>query len=489
MPWARATAYAAGAGAACPTTTVPLDAADGATLAEPLVTLTDLPAFATSSVDGWAVRGPAPWRIVGRVLAGAAAQPLSEDGTCVEIATGAMVPPGAEHVVRVEESTTGREGVTGRPRAQPDWREPGEEARRGEQLLSEGTPITPGVIGLAASCGYDRLTVRPRPAAAVLVFGDELLTSGPPGAGRVRDALGPQIPAWLRRAGADPATRLAPVEDTLDGHIAAIKTALGAGAELICTTGGTMHGPVDHLHPALAALGGRYVINTVAVRPGFPATRSPPWWRSCRWSSRCWPACRAARDPARPWSPRAPRSPGAASTRTLPWCARTRTTASPIRCPTRRRRYCAVWRRRPASRWSHLGPRVRRARGCRSYRCRCNRESSRDRRDQAAHGGAGDHRSAGRRRARGGRGQPGGRCGGVLRRCGARSRPRTGRGRAGVRGAPDRPAGPRRGGCRDRGGPGRVRRGGLAPGGPAGGRRCGVGGRRIDGTEEWVNCP
>ncbi len=272
MPWeqARATAYAAGAGAARPTAMVPLEAADGATLAEPLVTLTDLPAFATSSVDGWAVRGPAPWRIVGRVLAGAAAQPLSEDGTCVEIATGAMVPPGAEHVVRVEESTTGREGVTGRPRAQPDWREPGEEARRGEQLLSEGTPITPGVIGLAASCGYDRLTVRPRPAAAVLVFGDELLTSGPPGAGRVRDALGPQIPAWLRRAGADPATRLAPVEDTLDGHIAAIKTALGAGAELICTTGGTMHGPVDHLHPALAALGGRYVINTVAVRPGFP---------------------------------------------------------------------------------------------------------------------------------------------------------------------------------------------------------------------------
>ncbi len=263
-------AYAAGVGAPRPTVRLPLDAADGATLAEPLVTLTDLPAFATSSVDGWAVRGPAPWRIVGRVLAGAAAPPLTEDGTCVEIATGAMVPPGAEHVVRVEESVTGPDGVTGRPRPQSDWREPGEEAARGEQLLPAGTPVTPGVIGLAASCGYDALVVRPRPTAALLVFGDELLTSGQPGAGRVRDALGPQLPGWLRRAGADPAPVTAPVEDTLDGHIAAIRAALDSGVQLICTTGGTMHGPVDHLHPALAAVGGRYIANTVAVRPGYP---------------------------------------------------------------------------------------------------------------------------------------------------------------------------------------------------------------------------
>jgi molybdopterin molybdotransferase len=272
VPWGRAqaTAYAAGAAAPRPTTGLPLADADGTTLAQPLVTLTDLPAFPTSSVDGWAVRGPAPWRIVGRVLAGGTAEPLTRDGTCVEIATGAMVPAGVTHVVRVEESQTTAGGVTGQPRPQPDWREPGEEASRGEELLAAGASVTPGVIGLAASCGYDRLDVRPRPTAAVLVFGDELLTGGPPGAGRVRDALGPQIPAWLRRAGATAAGPVGPVEDTLDGHVAAIRSAVDSGAELICTTGGTMHGPVDHLHPALAALGGRYIVNTVAVRPGFP---------------------------------------------------------------------------------------------------------------------------------------------------------------------------------------------------------------------------
>jgi molybdopterin molybdotransferase len=273
LPWAeaRAAAHAAGAELATEPVALPLAEADGATLAEALRPRTDLPAFPTSSVDGWAVRGTGPWRIVGRVLAGAPAAPLAEDGTCVEIATGAAVPAGAAGIVRTEEA--GRDGagrIVGAPRAAREWREPGEEARRGEELLPAGTPVTPGVLGLAASCGYDRLRVRPAPAAAVLVFGDELLAAGPPGDGRVRDALGPSVPGWLRRLGAAPATPVGPVRDTLDAHVEALRAALAGGARLVCTTGGTMHGPVDHLHPALAALGGRYVVNTVQVRPGFP---------------------------------------------------------------------------------------------------------------------------------------------------------------------------------------------------------------------------
>lgn len=275
MPWeeARATAYAVGRDGATAPVEVPLAAADGCTLAEPLVARTDLPAFPTSSVDGWAVRGRGPWRIVGRVLAGTTAPPLTGDGTAMEIATGAMVPAGTETIVRVEDAELDGEGrVTGAPRAPREWREPGEEAAYGEELLPAGTPVTPGVVGLAASCGYDVLVVRRRPAAALIVFGDELLTSGPPELGRVRDALGPQIPAWLSRLGAqipDEAV-VGPVEDTLEAHVQAIRSALAGGADLVCTTGGTMHGPVDHLHPALRELGARYVVNAVRVRPGFP---------------------------------------------------------------------------------------------------------------------------------------------------------------------------------------------------------------------------
>ncbi|SCL38895.1 molybdopterin molybdotransferase [Micromonospora pallida] len=284
---ARARVYAAGRDAALSVVTRPLAEADGHTLAEPLTPRTDLPAFPTSSVDGWAVRGPGPWRIVGRVLAGSTPEPLTGDGTTVEIATGAMVPEGTSAILRIEESTRTADGrVAGTPRPAPEWRPTGEEARAGEELLPAGTPVDPGLIGLAASCGHDSLPLRRPPRAGLIVFGDELLTAGPPGAGRVRDALGPAVPAWLRRYGCQvrPADVVGPVADTLPAHVAALRAALtgtdptgaaltGAdptGADLVCTTGGTMHGPVDHLHPALQALGADYVVNTVAVRPGFP---------------------------------------------------------------------------------------------------------------------------------------------------------------------------------------------------------------------------
>ncbi|WP_229067342.1 molybdopterin molybdotransferase MoeA [Actinoplanes sp. DH11] len=267
---ARALAYAAGRAAAGAAERVPLADADGRTLAEPLRALTDLPAFPTSSIDGWAVRGSGPWLPEGRVLAGGTPPPLSGDGACVEIATGAMVPAGATALIRIEDSATGADGrVTGEPRAIPDWRLPGEEANRGEELLPAGTAVDPAVIGVAATCGYSSLAVLAEPRAALLVFGDELLTEGPPGAGRVRDSLGPQVPGWLRRYGATVTGVTGPVKDTLAAHLDAIRDGL-AGADLVCTTGGTMHGPVDHLHPALAELGAEYIVNTVAVRPGFP---------------------------------------------------------------------------------------------------------------------------------------------------------------------------------------------------------------------------
>jgi molybdopterin molybdotransferase len=267
---ARTLAYEAGRAAARPSEVISLAEADGRTLAEPLRALTDLPAFPTASIDGWAVRGPAPWRPIGRVLAGGIATPLDEDGTCVEIATGAMVPAGTDALVRVEESAEGADGrVSGRPRELPEWRLPGEEAHKDEVLLPAGTAIDPAVIGVAATCGHETLSVRSAPRAAVLVFGDELLTAGTPGAGRVRDSLGPQVPGWLRRYGATAGPAAGPVHDTLEAHLEAMCGALDT-ADLVCTTGGTMHGPVDHLHPALAELGADYVVNTVAVRPGFP---------------------------------------------------------------------------------------------------------------------------------------------------------------------------------------------------------------------------
>lgn len=263
---ARETAWAAGFSARPAASELPFAEAAGSALAAPLTAVSDLPAFPTSAIDGWAVAGPGPWRVEGAVLAGQIPDPL-EPGRAVTIATGAQVPEGAENLIRLEHGTVEDGLVTG-PTAR-EWRDAGEEARAGEELLPAGTPVTPPVIGLAAAAGHLTLPAHGRPSARVVVFGDELLTSGVSAKGHVRDSLGPMIPHMLTAAGADAGSSIGPVEDTLDSHVAALREAL-SGADLVCTTGGTMVGPVDHLHAALAEIGAEYVLNTVAVRPGFP---------------------------------------------------------------------------------------------------------------------------------------------------------------------------------------------------------------------------
>jgi molybdopterin molybdotransferase len=268
---ARRRTHQAGAKSALIPLRLKLGDADNTTLAEPLTALNPLPAFPTSSVDGYAVRGTGPWRLMGRVLAGQIAEPI-EDGNAVEVATGAMVPEGLDAIIRLEDATVVGDKVTGEPRKHPEWRDIGEETAAGEELLAAGIAVNPAVMGLAAACGHDTLAVRPKPRAAVLVFGDELATEGKPADGKVRDALGPLMPSMLRRAGAVPVPGFCPrgpVDDTLDAHVSVLRAALD-DADIVCTTGGTMRGPVDHLHPALTALGATYVVDTVAVRPGFP---------------------------------------------------------------------------------------------------------------------------------------------------------------------------------------------------------------------------
>jgi molybdopterin molybdotransferase len=251
---------------------LPLSCCDQMTLADDVRAGTDMPAFPTSCVDGYAVRGPGPWRATGRILAGQAAAALRFDGTAALIATGAMVPADTEAVIRIEDSAAAGGWITGTPRPRREWRHTGEDARCGEVLVPAGTPVTPAVIGLAAASGYDELPVRPHPRAAVIVFGSELLTSGKPVSAQVRDALGPQLPAWLRRLGAELATPqvTGPIGDTPGEHTAAIKRAQATGADIILTTGSTMHGPADHLHAALRQLHAVYQVNTVEVRPGSP---------------------------------------------------------------------------------------------------------------------------------------------------------------------------------------------------------------------------
>ncbi|WP_099901071.1 molybdopterin molybdotransferase MoeA [Streptomyces sp. TLI_171] len=269
-PWPLARRTARAAAGPLPVERAPLDAAAGRTLAEPLAALTDLPAFDTSAMDGWAVAGPGPWRLSGRVLAGQRCAPLA-DGAAVEIATGAQLPPGATGVLRREHGTLtelpgGTAVLHGEVGPGQDVRPRGQECGRGEELLPAGVAVTPAVLGLAAAAGHDLLAVHRRPTVELLVLGDELLTSGLPGPGRVRDALGPLLPPWLAAAGAELiGSRY--VRDDFGLLRDAIRH---SPADLVLTTGGTASGPVDFLHAALEATGGHPLVDGVAVRPGHP---------------------------------------------------------------------------------------------------------------------------------------------------------------------------------------------------------------------------
>ncbi|MCU7729088.1 molybdopterin molybdotransferase MoeA [Actinoplanes sp. KI2] len=269
LDWAAARLLAYTLATPGPAEVVPLAEAAGRTLAAPLAAVVPLPGFDNAAMDGYAVRGPAPWRVAGRILAGHAVlpEPLA-DGAAVEIATGAPVPPGTDRVVPYEDAGRDGDRVWGAdgPRRHIRWQ--GEYARPGQQLLPAGAIVTPPVLGLAASVGLDAVAACPRPRVRLLVSGSELVVSGPPPWGRVRDAIGPMLVPLLTSWGADlPATRM--VDDDADEFADAVAACAG-DAELTVVCGASSVGPADGLHRALDRLGAVVHVDGVACRPGHP---------------------------------------------------------------------------------------------------------------------------------------------------------------------------------------------------------------------------
>jgi molybdopterin molybdotransferase len=299
MSWEAARVVAAGA--ACPLgplpvpLPVPLPEALGRRLAAPLRALVAVPGVDTAAMDGYAVAGPGPWRIVGRVLAGGA---LGEGelraGEAVEIATGAPVPAGSASVLPYERAVAGEAWVDGPAEPGRHIRRRGEDIPEGAVVLGAGAVVTPVALGLAAALGHDELVVRPRPRVTVLVTGDEVVHEGLPGPGRVRDAIGPFLPGLVEWAGGRvvDTTRLPDGAAPLRGALAALMTAgpvapgsaprsgapgsapgpggRVAAADVVAVCGASSKGPADHLRAVLGGLGAEVLVDGVAVRPGHP---------------------------------------------------------------------------------------------------------------------------------------------------------------------------------------------------------------------------
>lgn len=277
VSWQQARELAHNAATISEVIQVQLPQAGGMVLADNICALGDMPPFAASRIDGWAVSGPGPWQRVGDALAGHEFVTKLNSGECVHTATGAVMPEGATAALKDEESRLedafvyaieGAAGLLDQEGALPyfhDVRPSGYEAKLGEVLIPSGTKLTPAIIGVAAGAGHDVLPVFKKIVVDVLIFGDELLLTGPSRDGKVRDSLGPQLPLWIDELGAQ-LNAVTHVADTLADHVAAISN---SSADLIITTGGTASGPVDHLHNAIVDVGGEFLIDAVLVRPGY----------------------------------------------------------------------------------------------------------------------------------------------------------------------------------------------------------------------------
>ncbi|WP_246267127.1 molybdopterin molybdotransferase MoeA [Nonomuraea typhae] len=275
LSWERARDLAAALAHAPAPADVPLSEAYGCRLAEPLRALVPVPGADVSAMDGYAVCGPPPWRVTGRVLAGGAPGPALSGGEAAEIATGAPVPEGTWSVLPYEVAEAADGWVKGVAERGRHVRFRGEDVPAGAVVLGAGSVVTPAVLGLAAGLGHDRLRVLAKPAVSVLVTGDEVVFEGLPGPGRVRDAIGPMLPGLVAWAGGRVTGNLRLPDGAEALRAALAGTAPGSGpaaparpADVVVVCGASSKGPADHLRAVLGDA--EVLIDGVAVRPGHP---------------------------------------------------------------------------------------------------------------------------------------------------------------------------------------------------------------------------
>ncbi|GAA0991238.1 molybdopterin-binding protein [Nocardiopsis tropica] len=269
LPWtaARELARVTGAEGGTPMAEEPLAGALGATLGADLVAAVDVPALDSAAMDGYAVSGEGPWSVLGRSLAGRRCPVVRlGGGEAVEVATGAVLPDGTTAVLPRELATESSGAVRGGIGEGRHIRRRGETTAAGTPVARRGSPVTPALLGLAASLGRDTLPVV-RPLVRVLVTGDEVVVEGAPRPGAVRDAIGPVLPGLVAWAGG----ACAPGDAVPDrGRDLARALGVAGPAEVVAVCGSSSAGPADHLRPVLARLGARVVVDGVACRPGHP---------------------------------------------------------------------------------------------------------------------------------------------------------------------------------------------------------------------------
>ena len=260
---------------------IPLSTAQGLVLAQDIIAHDDIPPFANSAMDGFALRsqdthahnGVLPrLRVTGGVAAGYIADHAVEEGTAMRVMTGAPIPPGADSVIQIEltnydgpESTwvEVQEEVLPHNNVRPA----GEDMHKGQVVMQRGTEIGPWEIGVLATLGYAHVPVIHRPRVAILGTGDEVIDIDEPlQPGKIRNSNSYLLEAAVRQAGAEP-HRLGVAQDTVESLREKFREA--ATYDLIFTSGGVSVGDFDLVKDIMTEQGN---INfwRINMRPGKP---------------------------------------------------------------------------------------------------------------------------------------------------------------------------------------------------------------------------
>lgn len=252
---------------------VPVTEALGRVLREPAVARTDLPPFASSAMDGFAVRAadtPGVLPVASRVAAGSPSSGPLPANSAVAIATGGVVPEGADAVVPVEllvdhgdRVEIPEKAVVGR-----HVRPRGGDVHQGEPVLETGTRIRAAHLGALSASGVSEVVCSARPRVAVLATGSELRAAGEAlEPGQIYESNRTMIAAVLTTAGAD-VEGLPLVPDDASAHRATLER--GLSADLLVSSGGVSMGPHDLVRSVARELGVEEVFWGVAVKPGKP---------------------------------------------------------------------------------------------------------------------------------------------------------------------------------------------------------------------------
>ena len=273
LPWSQAHHIAGHCAGALPGTAARLDEAVGAVTSRPLHTLADNPPTDIAATNGYATCGPGPWQLhtTLRLLPGQACSvrmgdPLPEHTDAVLALAGSVAHTSVNGHVHVTacDALSGVPDESLRPDIGAAIIRAGAHGASGAHLLEAGTVLTPAAVALAAAAGHDHIDIVRPPVVGVLVLGHSLLAHGLPRDGRVRDALGPIIPAFVAAHGGrgNPALRAPDTRELLLSEID------DANVDVLITTGSTAPEPGNHVRAVLSDLGARWLIDGVAVTPG-----------------------------------------------------------------------------------------------------------------------------------------------------------------------------------------------------------------------------